>query len=252
MSRFNGKTVLITGVGRGLGYTVAEEFAKEGANLVLTDVHEDGLNDISNRVSELGARAIAITADVSSRSDVEKIVAGAVDEFGQLDVAVNNAAIDQNPEPFIDSTDEMFDKIMGVNVRGVWLCMQAEIKAMLSRQSGAIINITAISSHIGVTDFAMYGTSKHAVLGLTRCAALEYAKQGLRINAISPAGIMTPMVAELAKENPEFIEQGHAAHPIGRVAETLEVARTVLFMASDDASFVTGHALMVDGGYTAA
>ena len=250
MARYEGKTVLITGAGRGLGYTIAEEFAKERANLVLADVNEEGLNEVETLVSSLGAKAIAITADVSSRSDVETMVAEAVNTFGQLDVAVNNAAVDQMPEPFIDSTDEMFNKVMDVNLRGVWLCMQEQIKAMLPRECGAIVNITAVSAHVGAPQFAMYAASKHAVVGLTRCAAVEYANQGIRINSISPGGINTPMVAEVAKQNPEFIEQGNAMHPIGRVAETNEIARTVLFMASDDASFVVGHALMADGGYT--
>ena len=252
MDRFSGKSVLITGAGRGLGFTIAESFAKEGANLVLVDIAEDGLKEIEKRVAELGANALAVSADVSARTDVEKLLAKAIEKYGRLDVAVNNAAIDQMPEPFTDSSDEMFDKVMNVNFRGVWLCMQAEIKAMLAQGSGSIINVSAVSGHVGAPQFAMYAASKHAVIGLTSCAALEYAKQGIRINAISPGGIKTPMVAELAKTNPEFIEQGNAMHPIGRVAETEEIARCVLFLASDEASFVVGHALRVDGGYTVA
>ena len=130
MKKFEGKTVLVTGAGRGLGYTIAEEFAKEGANLVLVDLNEDGLIEAKALVSGLGVNAITIAADVSSRSNVESIVAEAVDTFGQLDVAINNAAVDQMPEPFVESTDEMFNKVMDVNLRGVWLCMQEEIKAM--------------------------------------------------------------------------------------------------------------------------
>lgn len=252
MKKFEGKTVLVTGAGRGLGCTLAEEFAKEGANLVLVDVNEQGLRDIKGVVIELGSSAITIHADVTSRSEVEKMVAQAVETFGQLDVAVNNAAVDQVPEPFVDSADEMFNKVMDVNLRGVWLCMQAQIKAMLPRKSGSIVNITAVSGHVGAPQFAMYAASKHAVVGLTSCAALEYASQGIRINSVSPGGINTPMHIEVAKKHPEFVEQGNAMHPIGRIAEPLEIARAVLFMASDDASFVVGHALMADGGYTVA
>lgn len=251
MNRFDGKTVLITGAGRGLGYTVAEEFAKEGANLVLVDIDEESLNAVNHHVSSLGANVLAIASDVSNRSDVEKMVAQTVERFGQLDIAVNNAAVDQMPEPFIDSTDEMFNKVVDVNFRGVWLCMQAQIASMLPQNAGAIINITAVSGHVGAPQFAMYAATKHAVVGLTRSAATEYASQGIRINAVSPGGINTPMVAEVAKQNPEFIEQGNAMHPIGRISQTEEVARSVLFLASEDASFVIGHALKVDGGYTA-
>lgn len=244
--------MLITGAGRGLGVTLAEEFAKEGANLVLVDINEEGLSDTNALVVSLGAQAIAVAADVSKRSDVQKMIADAVDTFGQLDVAINNAAIDQAPEPFIDSTDEMFSKVIDVNYRGVWLCMQEQIKAMLTRESGTIINVTALSAHVGVDQFAMYASTKHAVLGLTRCAALEYANQGIRVNAISPAGINTPMHQEVAKQFPEYVEIGKAKHPIGRIAETVEIARAVLFLASEDASFVVGHALRIDGGYTVA
>ena len=252
MTRFDGRTVLVTGAGRGLGCTIAEEFAKEGANLVLVDVNEEGLRDIKNVVTELGASAITVVADVSSRSDVEQMLAQTMETFGQLDVAVNNAAVDQVPEPFVESTDEMFNKVMDVNLRGVWLCMQEQIKAMLPRKSGSIVNITAVSAHVGAPQFAMYAASKHAVVGLTSCAAIEYASQGIRINSVSPGGINTPMHIEVAKQHPEFVEQGNAMHPIGRIAEPLEIARAVLFMASEDASFVVGHALMADGGYTVA
>lgn len=252
MSRFNKKTVLVTGAGRGLGVTIAAEFAKEGANLVLVDINEQGLTDAKAQVLALGAKAISVTADVTKRTDVQNMIAKAVEGFGQLDVAINNAAIDQQPEPFIESTDEMFDKVTNVNYRAVWLCMQEQIKAMLAKKSGAIINVAALSAHVGVNQFAMYASTKHAVLGLTRCAALEYASQGIRINAISPAGINTPMHQEVAKQFPEYVEMAKTMHPIGRIAETVEIARAILFLASEDASYVVGHALRTDGGYTVA
>ena len=265
MARFTGKTVLVTGAGRGLGETIAEEFAKEGANVVVVDIDEATANATRQKVADLGAEAIAVAADVSVRSDVEKMVSETSEAFGQLDIAVNNAGIEHTPTPFSELTDETFDKVVGVNYRGLWLSMQAEINAMLScsperensperekKEKGVIVNITSVAAHVGTPLMSIYGSSKHAAIGLTKSAALEYCQQGIRINSVSPGGILTPMLAHVAETNPEYIEQGNTAHPIGRIASTKEIADGVLYAASDEASFMVGHALVIDGGYTAA
>ncbi len=252
MARFSGKTALVTGAGRGLGETIAEEFAKEGANLVVVDIDEATANATRQKVADLGAEAIAVAADVSVRSDDEKMVSEASEAFGQLDIAVNNAGIEHTPTPFSELTDETFDKVVGVNYRGLWLSMQAEISAMLIAGSGVIVNITSVAAHVGTPMMSIYGSSKHAAIGLTKSAALEYCQQGIRINSVSPGGILTPMLAHVAETNPEYIEQGNTAHPIGRIASTKEIADGVLYAASDEASFMVGHALVIDGGYTAA
>jgi len=252
MARFTGKTVLVTGAGRGLGETIAEEFAKEGANLVVVDIDEATANATRQKVADLGAEAIAVAADVSVRSDAEKMVSEASEAFGQLDIAVNNAGIEHTPTPFSELTDETFDKVVGVNYRGLWLSMQAEISAMLIAGSGVIVNITSVAAHVGTPMMSIYGSSKHAAIGLTKSAALEYCQQGIRINSVSPGGILTPMLAHVAETNPEYIEQGNTAHPIGRIASTKEIADGVLYAASDESSFMVGHALVIDGGYTAA
>ena len=249
MARFSGKAVLVTGAGRGLGETIAVAFAREGASLVVADIDAATANQTKQKVLDLGAQAIAVAADVSSRGDVEGMIAEAVDAYGQLDIAINNAGVDQPPTPFADITEETFDQVVGVNYKGVWLCMQAEIQSMLGAGRGVIVNITSSSAHVGTPMMSVYGSSKHAALGLTRCAALEYVQQGIRINAVSPGGILTPMLAHVAETNPEYVEQGNAAHPIGRIASTTEIANCVLFAASDEASFMIGHALVVDGGY---
>lgn len=252
MRRFDGKVVLITGAGIGLGQAVALAFAKEGARLVLSDIDASANQATLELVQQLGCEAFAVTADVSNRASVEALVTAAITRFGHLDVAVNNAGTHEPPGSFFDTGDDIFERVIGVNLRGVWLCMQAELRAMLPRASGAIINISAITDSVGAPAMSVYVASKHGVLGLTRSAALEFAKSGIRINAVSPAAMRTPMFEAAAQENPEFVAQGQAAHPIGRVAEPAEVAGAVLFLASEDASFVLGHSLKVDGGYTAA
>ena len=251
VTRFSGKTVLVTGAGRGLGEAIAEEFANEGANLVVVDIDEAAANETKERGLGLGQEAVAVAADVSARSDVERMVSETTGAFGQLDIAVNNAGVDQTPLPFTEVTEEVFDRVVGVNYRGLWLCMQAEINAMLNAGSGVIVNITSASAHVGTPMMSIYGSSKHAALGLTRSAALEYCQQGIRINSVSPGGILTPMLEHVAETNPEYIERGNAAHPIGRIASTKEIADGVLFAASEEASFMIGHALVIDGGYTA-
>jgi NAD(P)-dependent dehydrogenase (short-subunit alcohol dehydrogenase family) len=250
MDRFVNKVVVVTGAGAGLGRSVAEEFAQEGAALVLADVNEANNLETRDIVTSRGGTAIAVTTDVSNRKSVDELVARAVAEFRRIDVAINNAGVDEPPGPFLDSTDESFDRIMGVNLRGMWLCMQAEIRAMLPHAKGAIVNVTSISDQIGPAFVRLYVASKHGALGLTQSAAIEFAQSGIRINAVAPGGMMTPMIAEVARLNPEFVKQGNAAHPIGRIADPREVARAILFLASDDASFIVGHSLKVDGGYT--
>ncbi len=246
------QTVLVTGSGSGLGRATAVAFAEKGANLVLADISEDGNAETLALVLKTSGQGVAVTADVSRADDVARMVGEALARFGSLDVAINNAGIEQTPQPFTDVDDETYDRVMDVNCRGVWRCMKAEIAAMLPKGRGAIVNVTSITDEVGAAGNPIYVASKHAVLGLTRSAALEYAKSGIRVNAVSPAGIRTKLFEEVERLHPEHVARGMALHPIGRVATPEEVARVIRFLASDDASYITGHSLKVDGGYTAA
>jgi len=246
------RTVLVTGSGSGLGRATAVAFAATGANVVLADISEIGNAETLALVRETPGQGVAVMADVSRPDGVAKMVEGAIEKFGSLDVAVNNAGIEQKPQAFTDVDDATYDRVMDVNCRGVWLCMKAEIAAMLPKGRGAIVNVTSITDEVGSAGNPIYVASKHAVLGLTRSAALEYAKAGIRINAVSPAGIRTRLFEEVERSHPEYVARGMALHPIGRVATPEEVAKVIRFLASDDASYITGHSLKVDGGYTVA
>ena len=251
-ARFDEKVVIVTGSAGGLGRAIALTFAREGAKVALADINKDGNLETLELVKKAGGQAIAISANVAVKASVDELVRETVAKLGDVDIAVNNAGVEQPPGFFLDLEEDVFDGVMAVNLRGVFLCMQAEIRAMLPRHKGAIVNVTSITDEIGAAGNPAYVASKHAALGLTRSLALEFAQSGIRINAVSPGGMRTAMYESVERLHPELIARGLALHPIGRIADLQEVVNAVLFLASDDASFILGHSLKVDGGYTAA
>ncbi|WP_208456347.1 SDR family oxidoreductase [Burkholderia gladioli] len=251
-SELKDKIALVTGAGSGIGRTTSIAFSRQGASVVISDINADAGNETVKLIRDAGGEATFIKTDVSNESQVKALVEQTVATYGRLDIAFNNAGLTQNSAPLADQSSETYDEIFDVSVRGVWLTMRAEITQMLKQGSGTIVNMGSMSAVVGIPGLATYSGSKHAVLGLTRGAALDYAKQGIRINAVGPGTIDTPMIArfvELAGSD-SVMEPIRAAHPIGRTGKPEEVAEAVLWLASDASSFVVGHILMVDGGYS--
>jgi len=249
-TRFDGKCVLVTGAGSGIGRATALAFAGEGARLILTDVDEAGGRATVASAQELGAEAEFLRADVSRGADCAAMVDRAVARFGRLDVAFNNAGINITAAPIAEVDEAAWQRIVGVNLTGVFLCMKYEIEAMKRTGGGAIVNTASVGGLIGTAGVTAYCATKHGVVGLTKSAALDHIRDGIRINAICPGGTRTAMLAEWFKD-PEVERAAVAGTPIGRMADPAEIARSVLFLASDDASFMVGHALVADGGLTA-
>ena len=249
-TRFSGKSVLVTGAGSGIGRATALAFAGEGARLVASDVDESSARATAAAARELGAEAEFIRADVSRAPDCAAMVDLAVARFGRLDVAFNNAGINIHAAPIAEIDEAEWQRIVGINLTGVFLCMKYEIAAMKRTGGGAIVNTASVGGLIGTAGVTAYCATKHGVVGLTRSAALDHIKDGIRINAICPGGTRTAMLAEWFKD-PEVERAAVAGTPIGRMADPAEIARSVLFLASEDASFMVGHALVADGGLTA-
>ncbi len=248
--RFEGKSVLVTGAGSGIGRATALAFAQEGARLTLSDVNEAHGRATAALALERGTEADFVRADVSRSADCAAMVEHALERFGRLDVAFNNAGINLAVAPIAEVAESEWDRILAVNLTGVFLCMKHEIPAMKRGGGGAIVNTASVGGLIGTAGVTAYCATKHGVVGLTKSAALDHIKDGIRINAVCPGGTLTAMLSEWFK-NPEVERAALAQTPIGRMADPAEIARTVLFLASDDASFMVGHALVVDGGLTA-
>ncbi|MGF6545789.1 SDR family oxidoreductase [Paraburkholderia youngii] len=249
---FKGKVALVTGAGSGIGRTTAIAFSRQGANVVVSDINNGSGQETVQLIRDAGNEAIFIQTDVSSEAQVNALVAQAVDRFGRLDIAFNNAGLTQNSAPLAQQPSDTYDRVFDVAVRGVWLSMRAEIEQMLKQGGGTIVNMGSMSAVVGIPGLTTYSGSKHAVLGLTRGAALDYAKHGIRINAVGPGTIDTPMIkrfVELAGTD-AVMEPIRAAHPIGRTGRPEEVAEAVLWLSSEASSFVVGQILMVDGGYS--
>lgn len=247
--RFSGKSVLVTGAGSGIGRATALAFAAEGARLVVCDVNDQGGQATARAAQELGAEAVYVRADVSKSTDCAVMVEQTLARYGRLDIAFNNAGINIGVASTADVEESEWARLLAINLTGVFLSMKHEIPAMKRGGGGVIINTASVGGLIGTAGIAPYCASKHGVIGLTRSAALEYIKEGIRINAICPGGTRTPMLEEWFK-NPDVERNVTAQIPNGRIAAPEEIARVVLFLASDDASFMVGHPLTVDGGLT--
>jgi NAD(P)-dependent dehydrogenase (short-subunit alcohol dehydrogenase family) len=247
-----GKVALITGGGAGIGRATALAFAREGAKVAVVDINGSAAQAVAEELVASGSEAISLATDVTHSEQVIAMVAEVVARFGRLDVAFNNAGIDIEHEPLAKTTEETFDKLMGVNVKGVWLCMKHEIEQMLKQGGGgAIVNTSSIGGVIAAPRQPIYGATKHAVLGMTKSAAVEYGRKGIRVNAVCPGVIRTEMMERAIARDTRREEYIKNAHPIGRVGEAEEIARAVVFLCSEDAAFVLGHSLAVDGGFTA-
>ena len=247
----NGKVALVTGGASGIGRATALMFAREGAKLVIADMNEDGGQQTVHMITENGGEATFVQVDVTSASAVEAMISKTVETYGRLDCAHNNAGISSGLRALTaDYPEERWHQVIAVNLTGVWLCMKYEIVQMLHQGGGAIVNTASIAGLVGSAGGAAYTASKHGVVGLTKTAALEYAQQGIRVNCVCPGYIQTPMTAS-SLSDPERQAQIIAREPIGRVGTPEEIAEAVIWLCSDAASFVTGHAMTVDGGYVA-
>jgi NAD(P)-dependent dehydrogenase (short-subunit alcohol dehydrogenase family) len=251
MKEFEGKVALVTGGGSGIGRATAIAFGRDGARVVIGNRNVQRGEETVSMIRAAGGTASFLRTDVLAAAEIEALVRHAVSEYGGLDLAFNNAGIEGEVGPLADQTESNYDAVMDINVKGVWLSMKYEIPAMLKRGGGAIVNCASVAGVIAFPGIGIYSASKHAVIGLTKTAALEYSAQGIRINAVNPAVIDTEMVDRLVDGMNVKKDDLTTFHPIGRLGRVDEVAEAVLWLCSDRASFVTGHSLLVDGGFTA-
>ena len=246
-----GKIALVTGAGSGIGRESALAFAASRAQVMVSDVAVEGGEETVAQIKAAGGEATFMRADVSQRADVEALIRQTVETYGRLDCAHNNAGIEGDMAPTADCTEANWDRTIAINLKGVWLCMKYEIPQMLEQGSGVIVNTSSVAGLVGFVDLPAYIATKHGVAGLTRTAALEYAQQGIRVNAVCPGVIHTPMIDRIVGGDAEAEAQFTALEPVGRMGSPAEVAQAVVWLCSDGASFVTGIAMPVDGGFVA-
>jgi NAD(P)-dependent dehydrogenase (short-subunit alcohol dehydrogenase family) len=247
---FENKVALVTGAASGMGLATARAFAKAGAAVVLADLDKDAVQVAAEELVSAGHRAIGVVCDVSDEARAAAMVEQAVATFGRLDMAFNNAGIQVPPSDAADETAENFDRVNAVNLRGVWTAQKHELRQMREQGSGAIVNCSSLGGLVGLPERAAYHASKHGVIGLTKSVAVEYAAKGIRVNAVCPGVIDTPMVGDMLKSQADAMAEIMKDQPIGRLGRADEIAAAVLWLCSPAASFVVGVALPVDGGYT--
>jgi len=249
MENFEGKVALVTGGGSGIGRATALAFARGGAQIVIGNRTVEKGEKVVKAIRDAGGEVSFLRTDVSVEADVVALVEHTVSTFGRLDMAFNNAGVEGEVRPLTEQTEANYQAVMDINVKGVWLSMKYEISRMLEQGGGTIVNCSSAAGVVGFRGLGIYVASKHAVNGLTKTAALEYSTQGIRVNSVNPAVIDTAMSGRLLESVQMTQEEMAALHPIGRIGQVEEVAQTVLWLCSERASFVTGHALLVDGGY---
>lgn len=246
---FKDKVALVTGGSSGIGRATALAFAKKGAKVVIADWIEN--QETIDLIKNMGGEAIFVKCDVSKSADVKALIEKTIDTFGRLDFAYNNAGIEGTSAPTQDCSEENWDKTIDVNLKGIWLCMKYQIPVMLKKGKGSIVNCSSVAGLVGFQGLPAYVASKHGVIGLTKTAALENAKLGIRINAVCPGVIQTPMIDRLTGNQKEAEEQFTTMEPVGRFGQPEEIACAVMWLCSDEASFVTGIEMPVDGGLVA-
>ena len=249
--RFAGKVAFVTGAGSGIGRATAIAFAAEGATVVLADIDTVGNEETARLVAEHGGRVLSVKCDVTSSSDIQAVIEKTVQEFGRLDVAFNNAGIEQPPAPLVDISEDEWSRLLDIDLRSAFLCMKYEIPAMLEHGGGSIVNTSSGAGVVGIRGQAAYVAAKHGLIGLTKSAALDYAAQGVRVNAICPGIIETPMMDRFSGGTSEGRARVIGQEPVGRMGRPEEIASAVLWLSSDLGAFATGHAMVIDGGQTA-
>lgn len=247
---FSGKVAFVTGAGSGIGRTTALAFARQGASVVVADISEQDIQETARLIEKQGGRVLAVTCNVTRAEDVQAALHKTIETFGRLDAAFNNAGVEQLPTPAADLTEGEWNRIIGIDLTGVFLCMKYEIPLMLGQGGGAIVNTSSGAGVKGFPGGAAYVAAKHGVVGLTKSAALDYASQNIRINAVCPGIIDTHMIKRAFGDTPEGHQAVLAQEPIGRMGRPEEIANAVLWLCSDAASFAVGHALVIDGGQT--
>jgi NAD(P)-dependent dehydrogenase (short-subunit alcohol dehydrogenase family) len=248
---FTGTVALVTGAGNGIGRAAATAFAARGLKVVVSDIDAVGGKITVDNILDSGGEAVFVPCDVSSEEQVQALIRETVSIYGRLDYAFNNAGIEKEHSRLADGLESDFDAIMDVNVKGVWLCMKHQIPVMLAQGGGAIVNTASIAGLVAAPTMSIYSASKHAVIGLTKSAAVEYAKKRIRVNAVCPAVIDTEMFRRAHMADPKKAELALSMHPVGRIGSVEEIAAAVLYLCSDMAGFTTGIAMPIDGGVTA-